>query len=83
MKRDLQGISFPLPSHENSPCKPVKVGDRLYTCAEAAELTNTTERFWRGLIADRRICYEKLGKYVRIPEWSINELLASGTVGPD
>jgi excisionase family DNA binding protein len=86
--RAQQGISFRSASRStvtsaSSPrAEPVKVGDRLYTCKEAGELTNTTERFWRGLIEQRRVKYTKLGKFVKIPESSINQLLADGTVDP-
>ncbi|ACY95648.1 excisionase family DNA-binding protein [Thermomonospora curvata] len=34
---------------------PLPPGDRLLTVAEAAELLNTSERFPRRLIAERRI----------------------------
>jgi excisionase family DNA binding protein len=83
MKQARQAVRFPGSRlGESRPTKAVIVGDRLYTCAQAAELTGTTERFWRELIAQRRVRYVKIGKFVRIPESAINELLAQGTVEP-
>jgi excisionase family DNA binding protein len=56
--------------------------ERLLTVAEFGEVTNTTERMGRRLIAERRIRYTKIGKFVRIPENAVAEFLAAGTVDP-
>lgn len=81
MKKEQRGVSFPIQPNERSAApRPVAVGERLYSLAEAADRTNTTVRFWRGLITGGRVRYVKLGKFVRIPEGAINELLAEGTV---
>ena len=56
--------------------------ERLYTPQEAAALTATTERLWRRLIAERRVRYVKVGRYVRIPESALAEFVASNTVEP-
>lgn len=45
--------------------------ERLLTVAEAAERLNTSVRFVRRLIAERRIAYVKLGRHVRITEVDI------------
>jgi excisionase family DNA binding protein len=56
--------------------------DPLLTVAEAAELLKTTERFPRRLIAERRIRFVKVGRYVRIPESALREFIAAGLVEP-
>ncbi|MBA9002188.1 MULTISPECIES: excisionase family DNA-binding protein [Thermomonospora] len=66
---------------------PLPPGDRLLTVAEAAELLNTSERFPRRLIAERRIRFVRLGEegkrgHVRIPESALREFIAGGVVEP-
>ena len=56
--------------------------DRLLTVEQAAELPAMTVRFPRRLIAERRIRYVKPGAHVRIPESSVREFVAAGTVEP-
>lgn len=56
--------------------------ERLYTPQEAAAVTATTERLWRRLIAERRVRYVKVGRYVRIPESALAEFVAANTVEP-
>lgn len=60
--------------------------DRLLTVDEAAERLNTTVRFVRRLIAERRIAYTKFGdgkgSPVRIPESAVIAFIAAGTVEP-
>jgi excisionase family DNA binding protein len=56
--------------------------DPLLTAAEAAELLKTSERFPRRLIAERRIRFVKVGRFVRIPESALREFLAAGLVEP-
>jgi excisionase family DNA binding protein len=57
--------------------------ERLLTLAEVGEATNTSERFARRLIAERRIRFIKCGKFVRVPESAIADFLSSGTVEPN
>lgn len=58
-------------------------GERLLTCAEFGAETNTSERFARRLIAERRIRFVKLGgRLVRIPESAKDEFIAAGVVEP-
>jgi excisionase family DNA binding protein len=52
----------------------------LYTVDQAAERLNTTPRFVRRLIAERRIPYVKLGRHVRIAERDIAAFIAAGRV---
>jgi excisionase family DNA binding protein len=56
--------------------------DRLLTVEEAAELLNTSPRFIRRLIGERRIRFTHVGRHVRIPESAVRELIAAGTVEP-
>ena len=37
------------------------------TIAEAAKVTNTSQKFWRNKIYNREIKYLKIGRLVRIP----------------
>jgi excisionase family DNA binding protein len=56
--------------------------DPLLTVDEAGELLGTGPRFARRLIAERRIRYVKIGRYVRIPESALIEFVDSSTVQP-
>ncbi|TDC82071.1 helix-turn-helix domain-containing protein [Actinomadura sp. 7K507] len=56
--------------------------DRLLTVAEAAEYLNTSQRFPRRLVAQRRIRFVKVGRFVRIPESALREFVAAGLVEP-
>jgi excisionase family DNA binding protein len=57
--------------------------DRLLTIAEAAEVLNTSQRFPRRLIEERRIRFVRVGpRHVRIPESAIREFITAGLVEP-
>jgi excisionase family DNA binding protein len=60
----------------------MSAADRLLTVAQAAELLNTSERFPRRLIAERRIRFIHVGRHVRIPESALREFIAAGLVPP-
>jgi excisionase family DNA binding protein len=47
--------------------------ERLLTVEEAAEVLNTSTRFPRRLIAERRIRFVRVGRHVRIPPSAIEE----------
>jgi len=49
--------------------------DRLLTVTQAAELLGTSERFPRRLIAERRIRFVRVGRFVRIPMSALAELI--------
>lgn len=55
---------------------------RLLTVAQAAERLNTSQRYPRRLIEERRITYVKLGRHVRIPESVLDEFITTGVVEP-
>lgn len=54
--------------------------DRLLTPAEAAEYMNTSVRFVRRLIAERRIAFVKLGRHVRLAESDLIDFIEAGRV---
>ena len=57
--------------------------ERLLTVAEAAELLNTSQRFPRRLIEERRIRFVRIGpRHVRIPESALREFIQAGLVEP-
>ena len=56
--------------------------ERYLTVKQAAAKLNTSERFPRRLIAERRITFVRIGRHVRIPESALDGLLDDGTVEP-
>ncbi len=50
------------------------------TVAEAAEYMNTTVRFVRRLIAERRIPFYKIGRYVRLKVQDVEAFVEAGRV---
>lgn len=54
--------------------------DSLLTIAQAAQYLNVTERFIRRLVAERRVVYHKLGKFVRFRREDLDAFLSSGRV---
>ena len=54
--------------------------DELFTPSQAGDYLRTGERFIRRLIAERRIPYVKLGKYVRLQRSALDAFIESGRV---
>ena len=54
--------------------------DRLLTKLEAAELMNVRPRFIDRCIAQRRIRFVRVGRFVRVPESAIREFVTAGAV---
>lgn len=52
----------------------------LLTIDQAAERLGTSQRFIRRLVAERRIAYTKVGKFVRIAASDLEEFIAAGRV---
>ncbi|MGM1057839.1 helix-turn-helix domain-containing protein [Saccharothrix sp. Mg75] len=52
------------------------------TVAEAAEYMNTTVRFVRRLIAERRIAFHHLGRHVRLKRADVDDFIDTGRVEP-
>ena len=55
----------------------------LLTIEEAAVLLGTSPRFIRRLVAERRIAYTKVGKFVRIASADLDGFVAAGRVEAD
>jgi excisionase family DNA binding protein len=53
---------------------------RLLTVDQAASALNTTPRFIRRLIAERRIAFHHVGRHVRIAEDDLQRFVAAGRV---
>jgi excisionase family DNA binding protein len=56
--------------------------DQLLTVEAVAERMSTSVRFVRRLIAERRIEFVKVGRYVRISESALEAFIAAGRVEP-
>ena len=54
--------------------------DELMTIEETAERLKTSVRFVRRLIAERRIPFTKVGKYVRLYRSDVDAFIAAGRV---
>ncbi len=54
--------------------------DPLLTMDEVAARLRTSERFVRRLVAERRIAFTKVGKYVRVSASDVDAFLASGRI---
>lgn len=57
-----------------------KPHDELLTASQAGEYLRTGERFVRRLIAERRISYVKLGRYVRLKRSVLDAFIEAGHV---
>jgi len=57
--------------------------DELLTVAQAGDYLRTGERFVRRLVAERRISYVKLGKYVRLQRSTLDAFIEAGRVPCD
>jgi len=56
--------------------------ERYLTVRETADRMNTSERFVRRLVAERRIAFHKVGAHVRIAVADISAFLQAGRVEP-
>ncbi len=56
--------------------------DSYLTVAETAEYLNTSERFVRRLIAERRIAFHHVGRHVRIALSDVQAWLVAQRVEP-
>ncbi|MEV6979913.1 helix-turn-helix domain-containing protein [Sphaerisporangium sp. NPDC051017] len=61
---------------------PESAQGRLLTVEQAAERLNTSVRFPRRLIEERRITFVRVGRNVRIPESALEAFIAAGVVEP-
>ena len=56
--------------------------NRLLNVDEAADRLSTSSRFIRRLIAERRIEFVRIGRYVRISESVLSDFIDAGRVEP-
>ncbi len=59
-----------------------RLAEQLLTVEQAAERLNTSPRFVRRLIAERRIEFVKVGRQVRIGESALANFIDAGRVQP-
>ena len=52
------------------------------TVAEAAVALNTSQRFIRRIVDERRIRFVRVGRHVRIPQSALDQFVEAGTVQP-
>ena len=55
---------------------------KLYTVEEAALATNMSSAFWRQLVWQKKVKFMKIGRSIRIPQSTIDQLLEQATVEP-
>ena len=55
--------------------------DDLLTVAEVAQRLNTSVRFVRRLIEERRIAFHKLGRHVRVDAGDLSDFIAASRIG--
>jgi excisionase family DNA binding protein len=58
-------------------------GGELLSVTQAAERLATPERFIRRLVAERRIRFYKVGRYVRFHTHDLDDFIAAGRVDPE
>jgi len=56
--------------------------ERLLSVQDAAAELGTPVRFVRRLIAERRIRFHKIGKYVRISSTDLHAFITAGAIEP-
>lgn len=54
--------------------------DGYLSVAEAAEHLNTSERFVRRLVSERRVPFHKVGRHVRFAKSDLDEFVRRGRV---
>ncbi len=59
-----------------------RLAEQLLTVEQAAERLNTSPRFVRRLIAERRIEFVKVGRHVRIGESALADFIDAHRVQP-
>ncbi len=55
---------------------------KLYTVQEAAVVTRMSPAWWRQKVWRREVKFMKIGRSIRIPQSTIDELLHHSTVEP-
>lgn len=55
---------------------------KYLSVAEAAEYLSTSERFVRRLVAERRVPFHKVGRYVRFSAVDLDAFVQQGRIEP-
>jgi excisionase family DNA binding protein len=55
---------------------------KYLTVQEAADYLNTSVRFVRRIIAERRVAFHKVGRHVRLSVTDLDAFVAAGRVAP-
>ena len=55
---------------------------KFMTVAETAAYLNTSERFVRRLVAERRVAFHRIGKHLRFAVTDVDEWIARSRVPP-
>lgn len=58
------------------------MAEQLLDVAQTAERLNKGERFVRRLVAERRIRFTRIGRFIRIPSSAVDEFIEMGMVEP-
>lgn len=56
--------------------------EKYLNVPETAAYLNTSERFVRRLIEERRIAFHRLGRHVRLTRTDLDSFIAAGRVEP-
>lgn len=58
------------------------ITEKYLTVGQAAEFLNTSERFVRRIIAERRVAFHRVGRHVRLSTADLRMFVESGRVEP-
>jgi excisionase family DNA binding protein len=72
----------PVPAARPVLPRPRVAGHDLLSVAQAAERLGTPERFIRRLVAQRRIRFYKVGRYIRFDATDLDTFIDTGRVEP-
>jgi excisionase family DNA binding protein len=64
------------------PSKPASTTNTLLDVSDAAELLGVTERFVRRLVAERRIPFYKIGKFIRFKPTDVVDWVDARRIEP-
>jgi excisionase family DNA binding protein len=70
------------PRFDDAVPRPRVSGQELLSVAQAAERLGTPERFVRRLIAQRRVRFYRVGRYVRFDVADLDSFIEAGRVDP-
>jgi excisionase family DNA binding protein len=56
--------------------------DRMLNIDQVAERLGTSPRFVRRLVAERRIAFNKVGRYIRFNAADVEQFISAGRIEP-